>query len=249
MTRIIAIANHKGGVGKTTTTASLGAGIARKGKKVLLLDIDAQQNLTSSLMDENEVEVSIYDAMRGDAPLPIIHIAENLDLSPSDISLARAEIDLSTKIARERILRGLLDEVKDNYDYILIDCPPSLGILTINALATATDLYIVLTPEALPLRGLAMLDDVVGEIIKRVNPDLHLSGVILSRYNNRRLNKVVLDAISSRYGDALFKTRIRENISLAESPLTHTSIFTYAPESNGAKDYLDLTEEVIERTE
>lgn len=247
MTRIIALANHKGGVGKTTTTASLGAGLARKGKGVLLLDIDAQQNLTSSLMDENEVEVSIYDAMKGDAPLPVIHIGENLDLSPSDISLARAEIDLSTRIARERILRGLLDEVKDNYDYILIDCPPSLGILTMNALATATDLYIVLTPEALPLRGLAMLDDVVGEIIKRVNPDLHLSGVILSRYNNRRLNKVVLDAISSRYGDALFKTRIRENISLAESPLTHTSIFDYAPESNGAQDYLSLAEEVLDR--
>ena len=247
MSKIIAIANHKGGVGKTTTTANLGAALARLGRRVLLVDIDSQQNLTSSLMDEAQVEVSIYDSIKDGAPLPIIVVADNLHLVPADITLARAEIDLSMKIARERILKNLLVRVSDNYDYILIDCPPSLGILTLNAMTAATDLYLPLTGEALPLRGLAMLDDVVLEVARSVNPTLNVSGVILTRYNNRKLNNVVVDAIQQRYGDRLFNTRIRENIAIAEAPLTHTSIFAYAPDSNGAKDYLALAEEVEKR--
>lgn len=247
MTKIIAIANHKGGVGKTTTTANLGAALAQMGKRVLLVDIDSQQNLTSSLMDESQVEVSVYDSIRDGKPLPIIVVADNLHLVPADITLARAEMDLSMRIARERILKDLLAGVSDNYDYILIDCPPSLGILTLNALTAATDLYLPLTGEALPLRGLAMLDDVVAEVSRSINPALKVSGVVLTRYNNRKLNNVVVDAIKQRYGDRLFKTWIRENISIAEAPLTHTSIFAYAPDSNGAKDYLSLADEVVNK--
>lgn len=247
MTKVIAIANHKGGVGKTTTSSNLGAGLARMGYRVLLVDMDSQSNLTSSLMDEDEVEETIYNSMTGGSPLPILNVKENLDLIPSDLSLARAERDLSDKIARETILKRLLDEVRDNYDYILLDCPPSLGLLTINALTASTDLYITLTAEGLPLKGLSTLDDIVGEVRRTINPDLKVSGVIITRYNNRKLNKVVLDAISSRYGERLFATKIRENISLAESPLSHSSIFDYDPNSNGAKDYLSLAEEVVER--
>lgn len=247
MTKIIAIANHKGGVGKTTTTANLGAALALMGKRVLLVDIDPQQNLTSSLMDESQVEVSVYDAIKGGTPLPIIVVADNLHLVPADITLAGAEIELATRIARERILKTLLDEVSNNYDYILIDCPPSLGILTMNALTASTDLYLPLTGEALPLRGLAMLDDVVAEIKRTINPAIDVSGVILTRYNNRRLNNVVLDAIQERYGGRLFDTRIRENISIAEAPLAHQSIFDYAPDSNGAKDYRALAVEVVNK--
>ena len=247
MAKIIAIANHKGGVGKTTTTTNLGAALARLGKRVLLVDIDSQQNLTSSLMNEANVEVSIYDALQNRASLPIINVGEGLDLVPSDITLARAEMDLTTRIARERILKNLLDKVSDNYDYILIDCPPSLGLLTLNALTAASELYLPLTGEALPLRGLAMLDDVVAEVANTINPDLKLGGVILTRYQSRKLNKVVLENIQQNYGDKLFNTRIRENIALAEAPLTHTSIFDYDPNSNGAKDYLSLASEVVNK--
>lgn len=247
MTKIIAIANHKGGVGKTTTTANLGVALSEMGKNILLIDFDPQRNLTSSLMNEEEVEVSIYDAMKGKTPLPVIRIKDRLDLSPADLDLAKADIDLSTRIARERILKNLLDEVKDNYDYILIDCPPSLGLLTLNALTASTDLYLPLTGEALPLKGITMLEEVVREIAKSVNPSLKISGVILTRYNNRRLNNIVIDTISSRFGDVLFNTRVRECIAIAEAPLTHASIFDYAPDSNGAKDYRQLAEEIESR--
>ena len=148
-------------------------------------------------------------------PLPIVNVRENLDLVPASLELARAEIDMATKIAREGILKSLLDEHKDKYDYILIDCPPSLGIVTTNALVASDELFIPLTAEALPLKGLTMLDDVVNEVRKRVNPNLRLGGVFFTRYNNRKLNKEVVSMIENRYADKVFKTKIRENIALA----------------------------------
>ena len=164
-TKIITIANHKGGVGKTTSTASIGDALAILGKKVLLIDLDAQQNLTFTLTltQNEEPETSVYDALVKDAPLPIVNVRKNLDLVPASLELARAEIDMATKIAREGILKSLLEDYRDKYDYILIDCPPSLGIVTTNALVASDRLYIPLTAEALPMKGLAMLDDVVGE--------------------------------------------------------------------------------------
>lgn len=245
MVRIIAVANHKGGVGKTTSVANIGAALARKGKRVLLIDLDAQQNLTFFFL-KDEVEASVYDALKGEIALPIVHVKENLDLTPSSIDLARAELDLSGRIAREYILKNLLADVAGNYDYILIDCPPSLGIITYNALVAATDLYITLTAEALPLKGLTMLEEVVGEL-KALNRGLGISGVFLTRYNNRNLNNIVAEGIRERYGSIVFDTKIRENIALAEAPLTNSDIFTYAPYSNGAKDYEALTEEILSR--
>lgn len=245
MANIIAIANHKGGVGKTTSVANIGAALARKGKRTLLIDLDAQQNLTFFFL-KDEVEVSIYDALTGKAALPIIQIKENLYLTPSSIDLARAELDLSARIAREGILKNLLQPIAQDYDFILLDCPPSLGIVTYNALVAANALYITLTAEALPYKGLTMLEDVVGEI-QALNRELSISGVFITRYNNRNLNNIVVEQIRERYGSKVFSTKIRENIALAEAPLEGEDIFTYAPDSNGAKDYDSLTEEILSR--
>lgn len=247
MTKVIAVANHKGGVGKTTSVACIGAGLARHGKRTLLIDLDAQQNLTFTLMGDKETESSVYDSLTKGTPLPVVEIGENLDLVPSSLELARAETDLSSKLMREAQLKNRIAEIVEQYDYILLDCPPSLGIVTTNALVAATELYIPLTAEALPLKGLTMLDEVVGEIRQAINPRLELGGVFITRYNNRKLNKDVVDAISSRYGSKVFSTKVRENISLAEMPVTGMSIYDYDPTSNGAKDYEALTEEILSR--
>lgn len=245
--RIITIESHKGGVGKTTSTATLGVALAIRGKRVLLIDLDAQQNLSFTLTQNEDPERSVYDALVKDEPLPIVSVRENLDLVPASLELARAEIDMATKIAREGILKSLLEEHAGNYDYILIDCPPSLGIVTTNALVASDELFIPLTAEALPLKGLTMLDDVVNEVRKRVNPNLKLGGVFFTRFNNCKLNKEVVAMIENRYADKVFKTKIRENIALAEMPLSGESIFEYDPKSNGAADYKALAEEILAR--
>lgn len=248
MKKIIAIANHKGGVGKTTTTAAVGQALADKGQNVLLVDLDAQANLTSFFFSDTEIERSVYDALRGSLKeLPIMKVSDRLSLVPSSLELAMAETELSSRLARERIISNLLQPIADSYDYILIDCPPSLGILTTNALAAATDLYIPLTAEALPLQGLKMLEQIVDEVKRSINGQLSISGIIITRYNNRKLNKAVLDAIRAQFGDKVFNTKIRENIAVAEAPLYGESIYQYAPDSNGAKDYNDLTDEILNR--
>ena len=244
MAKVIAIVNHKGGVGKTTTTANLGAALARSGARVLCIDIDSQQNLTSSLMNEEEVSMSITDSLGNGAALPIIGVSERLHLCPSDINLAGVEIDL---INRQRnVLKSMLAPVLPKYDYIFIDCPPSLGALTVNALVAADEIYLPLTGEALPLRGIVSLENIVLKA-QRINQTLSISGVIIQRFNNRRINNAVLDAIRAKYGYRLFNTKVRECIALAEAPAAHCSIFDYDPDSNGAKDYTALAEEVIER--
>jgi chromosome partitioning protein len=246
MGKIIAVANHKGGVGKTTSVACIGASLVGKGYRVLLVDLDAQQNLTTSLLQE-EVEISIYEALIGKAALPIISLKENLSLVPAGLGLARAEIDLSTRIAREQILKNLLEPVAGEYDFILIDCPPSLGIVTTNALTAGEEVIIPLTAEVLPLKGLNMLDEVIDEIRRTINKSLKLGAVFFTRYNNRKLNNIVEDAIKAKYGEIVCTSRIRENISIAEAPATCTDIYDYAPTSNGAKDYQALTEELLQR--
>lgn len=245
----IAIGNQKGGVGKTTSTACIGAALALRGKRVLLVDLDAQQNLTFTLTQNEDPETSIYDTLVKDQPLPIVPIRENLDLVPASLDLARAEIDMATMMAREGILKSCLDEQKEKYDYILMDCSPSLGIVTTNALVAADKLYIPLTAEALPLKDLTMLDDIVREVKRRVNPMLELGGVFFTRFNNRKLNREVISMVEKRYGEKVFQTKIRENISIAEMPLSGQTIFEYEPKSNGAADYQALVDEIISREE
>lgn len=245
--KTIAIANHKGGVGKTTSVASLGDAFARMGKKVLLIDLDAQQNLTYSMTQREDYDQSIYDTLVRDKELPIINVRTNLDLVPASLELARAEIDMATKIAREGILKAAIAPLLAEYDYIIIDCPPSLGIVTTNALVASDELMIPLTAETLPLKGLTMLDEVLGEVRKRINPNVRLGGVFLTRYNNRKLNKEVESMIRQRYAEKVFNTRIRENIALAEMPVSGQSIFDYDSKSNGAADYMALAKEIEQR--
>lgn len=245
--KVFAFTNAKGGVGKSCTTVSLGAGLALNNKRVLLIDLDAQQHLTFSLT-QKEFDKGIYDSLIRNEPLNIVNVRENLDIIPATIELARVEIDLASKMAREGILRKLLEPIKDNYDVILIDCPPNLGIVTTNALVASDKILIPLTAEALPLKGLKMIDDIVDEVKSLVNPTLEIGGIVITRFNQRRnLNRDVLQLIKERYEDKVFQTKIRENILLAEAPLFGQTIYEYEPKSNGAKDYMAMTKEFIER--
>lgn len=247
MAKIIAIVNHKGGVGKTTTTVNLGSAFARLGKRVLLVDMDSQQNLTTSLMREEDVSESIYDSLVKGMPLPQVKIAEGLYLCPSELALAAAELHLQARIGREMLLKKLLDGVKDDYDFILIDCPPSLGLFTLNALVAASDVFLPLTGETLPLRGILMLEETLNDVIQNANSGLKISGVVIQRFNNRKLNNEVIEAIQSKFGDKVFSTKIRECIAVAEAPANHCSVFDYDGKCNGAKDYMELAAEVLEK--
>ena len=245
MTRIIAIANHKGGVGKTTSAASIGSCLAGKGFKTLLIDLDGQANLTSYFfLEEDEDRNSVFDTLVNDTALPIYSIKENLDMVPSSLEMAGAEVAMTNIVAREQLLNIALKPIKANYDYILIDCPPSIGIVTTNAFLAATEILVPMTPELLPLKGMSMLESFV-ESLRRIKPELKINGVFITRFNNRKLNKVVETALKERYSDITYQTKIRENISVAESAGSGSSIFEYDTESNGAKEYAALTEEII----
>lgn len=245
--RIIAIANHKGGVGKTTLVASVGAALASMGYRTLLVDLDAQANLTASLLPEEGERRTIYNALKEKTGLPVALVRERLSLAPSALELAGIELELSGAMSREFILKDLLEPVASGYDFVLLDCPPSLGLIAINAFVAATDVVIPLTAEALPFKGLSMIQEVLGMVRRRLNPSLRLSGIVLNRWAGRKLNRIVEEALRERYPDMVCQTKIRENISIAEAPLTKSDIFSYSPESNGAKDYQALTEELLQR--
>lgn len=243
--KIITLSNYKGGVGKSTSTASIGACLALKGYKVLLIDLDGQSNLTLYfVLNLDSIETSIFDTLINRMPLPIINVKENLDLVPSSVEMASAEIAMSNLIAREQLLGRALSTVKKNYDFILIDCPPSLGIVTTNAFLAADEILVPMTPELLPLKGMRMLDTFVSSL-KIIKPSLKLDGVFITRFNHRKLNKVVAGALKDKYADISYQTYIRENIALAEAAGSGKSIFEYDPSSNGAADYLALTEEIL----
>ena len=243
--KIITLANFKGGVGKSTSTASIGACLAMKGYKVLLVDLDGQSNLTLYyVLDADNLETSIFDTLINDEALPIINVKPNLDIVPSSLEMASAEIAMTNMLAREQLLSRALSKVRKNYDFILIDCPPSLGIVTTNAFLAADEILVPMTPELLPLKGMKMLDCFVSSL-QVIKPSVKLNGVFITRFNHRKLNKVVAEALKNRYQSITFHTTIRENISLAESAGSGQSIFEYEPNSNGAKDYLELTEEIL----
>ena len=242
MRQTISIVNHKGGVGKTTSVSSLGVALARMGKRVLLVDLDAQGNLTDTLT-QTPGDRSIYDSLRTLETLPVVNIREGLDLCPSSIDLVSMDLELADKKEREyrlsRLLRGL------DYDFILLHCPPSLGLLTINALTASTKVIIPLTPEALPAKGLGTLLDIIERTRETLNPGLSLGGILITRYNRRKINRLVEETLRETFGDSVFKTKIRENVDISESPLQCKDIYSYSPDSIGAKDYESLALEVV----
>lgn len=246
-TKIIAFANHKGGVGKTTTTASVGSILASKGYKVLLIDLDAQANLSYSMKQLPDVYQSIYNILVfKESPQPY-NVSKNLDLIPSSQELAMVDIQLSSVIARERVLSRALSPIKENYDFILIDCPPSLGVLTLNACTFATDIIIPLIAEVLPFKGLAMINEFISNVRECLNPEAHVSGVLITRWEKTKLTSGIEQELRSSWGDLIFKTKIRKNVTIAEAPLESSNIIEYAPKSNGAVDYISLSEELLNR--
>jgi chromosome partitioning protein len=247
MSKVIAVTNHKGGVGKTTSTINIGAGLAKLGKRVLLIDLDPQANLSQSLGIKDPT-ATIYGAIRGEHALQPVTVLKRLDVIPSTLDLSGAEIELSSETGREYILRELLDTVKGSYDYVIIDSPPSLGLLTVNALTSADEILIPLQAQYLALQGLSKLLEIVDKIQKRLNKGLRIGGVFITQYDSRKiLNRNVVDSIQAHFKDTVFITKIRDNVALAEAPTQGQDIFRYAPTSYGAVDYLALCKEIVKR--
>ena len=248
MTKIIAVLNHKGGVGKTTTTINLAAALQLKKKRVLLIDMDGQANLTESCGLSIEEEQTVYGAMKGEYPLPLVELNNGLAIVPSCLDLSAAESELINEPGRELILKGLIAKLLDSrkFDYILIDCPPSLGLLTLNALTASDFLIIPVQAQFLAMRGMAKITNVVKIVRERLNPGLSIGGIVITQFDKRKtLNKSVSELINDSLCDKVFKTVIRDSVALAEAPIKGLNIFEYNKNSSGAKDYMDLALEVL----
>lgn len=252
MGRIIAVANQKGGVGKTTTAINLSSCLAEKGKKVLAVDMDPQGNMTSGLgVNKNSVENTIYDLIIGESSIDEVlrkDIMKNLDIIPANIDLSAAEIELIDVEDKEYIVRNVIKDIKDNYDYIIIDCPPSLSMLTINAMTTATSVLVPIQCEYYALEGLSQLIHTVDLVRDRLNPELEIEGVVFTMYDARtNLSLQVVENVKDNLHQNIYKTIIPRNIRLAEAPSYGIPINEYDPKSAGSESYMRLAEEVINR--
>lgn len=249
MAKIIAIVNQKGGVGKTTTTVNLSAALAKKGKKVLLIDEDPQGNSTSGVGVNKNQEKSVYDVIITDTEISetiIESSIKKLYVCPSNINLAGAEVELVSMMARENKLKEKLEEVKDKFDYIIIDCPPSLGLLTINALTAANSIIIPIQCEYYALEGVGQLMNTVNLIKKQLNKDLYIEGVVLTMNDARtNLSNQVISEVKKFFKNNVYKTIIPRNVKLSEAPSYGMPITTYAPLSKGARCYEKLAGEVL----
>ncbi|NLE24117.1 MAG: ParA family protein [Clostridiaceae bacterium] len=250
MAKIIAIANQKGGVGKTTTAVNLSACLGVKGKKVLVIDIDPQGNTTSGLgIDKNTVKSSIYDTIINEVPIEDTMVEtqiKGLFLSPSNINLAGAEVELVSVLSRETRLKLALDEIEDKFDFIVIDCPPSLGLLTVNSLTAANTILVPIQCEYYALEGLSQLMNTVKIVQKHLNKSLRVEGVVLTMFDARtNLSIQVVEEVKKYFGNKVYRTIIPRNVRLSEAPSYGLPIILYDEKSKGAECYMELADEVI----
>ena len=254
MVRIIAIANQKGGVGKTTTAINLSASLAAKKKKVLVIDTDPQGNTTSGFnIDKNNLDNTIYELILGECSIQdclIRDIIPNITVLPSNVNLAAAEIELIGVEKKEYILKNEVDWIRDQYDFIIIDCPPSLNMLTVNAMTTADTVLVPIQCEYYALEGLSQLIHTVNLVRERLNPNLQIEGILFTMYDARtNLSMQVVENVKNNLNLKIFKTVIPRNIRLAEAPSYGLPINLYDPKSTGAESYMALAKEVINRKE
>ncbi len=251
MARVYAVVNQKGGVGKTTTVANLGAALAEKGERVLLVDLDAQGNLSAHLgvtADESDEAVTMYEVLRHGAKISdgVVPVFEKLSVIPASLLLSAADLELGGVIGRELLLKRAIQPIVDDYDFIFIDCPPSLGLLSLNGLVAATRVIVPVQSEFLALHGVRQLLDTIDQVRSAYNPGLAIGGVLLCLHDaRRRLARSVADTIREYFGELVFKTIIRTNVALAEAPASGTSIHKYDPRSTGSEDYQSLAMELI----
>ncbi len=252
MGKVIAIANQKGGVGKTTTAVNLSACLGKKGKKTLIIDIDPQGNTTSGLgVDPRKIEQSIYDCIINDVPMSAVIVKtdfEGLWLCPSNINLAGAELELVMKEDREYVLKKAIGEVKNLFDFILIDCPPSLGLITLNSFTATDSILVPIQCEYYALEGLSQLTNTIKMVKKKLNPTLAMEGVLPTMFDARtNLSIQVVDEVKKFFGNKVYRTIIPRNVRLSEAPSFGQPIIEYDKNSRGAECYMDLADEVIEK--
>ena len=253
MGKIVAIANQKGGVGKTTTTINLSTILAKKGKKVLMVDTDPQGNATSGLGIDKSVHFSVYDVIINDVEIENTlqtTMVKNLDVCPSNINLAGAEVELVSMMSREQRLKEKLDCIKDKYDYIIIDCPPSLGLITLNAFTASDSVLIPVQCEYYALEGLGQLINTINLVKKHLNPNLEIEGALLTMFDIRtNLSNQVVKEVSKYFENRVYKTVIPRNVRLSEAPSYGMPISIYDPKSKGAKSYEKFAKELIKKNE
>src|SRR5262245_61832483 len=245
--RVIAFANQKGGVAKTTSTLNLAVALAEQGSNVLMIDMDPQGNLTMSQgLNPDSIERSMYDVLVHRLPLDQVVYRGEVDLAVSSIDLAGAELALSSIIGRERALEKALIPVRERYDFVLIDTPPSLGLLTINALVAATGVIVPVQCEYLSLRGLVQLENTLSMIRENLNPDVEIQGILPTMYDKRLLHsREAVDILKENFGDLVFNTKIRKTVRYAEAPVKGQSVLGYDPSGDAAAMYRDLAKEVL----
>jgi chromosome partitioning protein len=245
--QVLALANQKGGVAKTTTTLNLGVALAERGKRVLAVDLDPQSNLTMSQgLDPEELGVSMFDVLVHKTPIEDVIVSREIDLAVASIDLAGAELALSAMIGRERALQKALLPVRGSYDYVLIDTPPSLGLLTINALTAADGVIVPVQCEYLSLRGLIQLENTLSMVRENLNPDVRIRGILPTMFDGRTLHsREAVEILGEHFGDVVYKTRIKKTVRYAEAPVKGSSVLKYDSKGNAAKAYRELAGEVL----